>query len=182
MAIIFNGTSVTRVIKDGVDIDVLKYGNVEVFRKRKLTINFTGAYDAQYSTYPLIIRSTNVAAVSVYGSSVTKEIYIPHGDTVYIDLTKYVQYGTARNRPFYDESYFSLEYPGMDLNIPPERDFSGYNGFAFTMDKDIVINPTTTNAKMGKLTDTTEGSRTYAWVEFYAKTTNALTNARIVKL
>lgn len=185
MAIIFGGRRITRIIKDGVDIDVLKFGNAEVYRKRKLTINFKGANNARYGTYPLTVWSTGSDHTEIYGVNTTKEIYVPDGDRVYISLNNYRLYGADRNLSFYEESYFSMmmptssnQYTSVDIN--PDRDFLDYQGFSFTMDKDVIIDPY--GANMGNIRDITEGTKTYAFVEFSAKSNVALTDLKAAKL
>lgn len=151
MALIFNGTTVKKVIKDGANVGILKYGNTEVFRNRLLRINYIGHQMATTSDYPLIIRSPSIEPVAIYGASVTKDIYIPDGETVYIDFrqsiikawnsfhvsgdygSEYVEYWTSHgsSRPY------SFTY----WDIYPITDGGNNNALAFTMDKDYTFNP-----------------------------------------
>lgn len=180
MPLKFNGTNITRVFKDGVDINVLKFGNTEVFRKRKLTINFTGANNARYGTYPLVIRSASITPVSIYGANVTKEIYIPNGETVYIDLRNYIQYKNDNGNSFEAESVLFLEWSGRSFYVGlPSSD--NINAFSFTMDKDIVLNPIS-GQHMGNLNQEREEGRYWSLVEFYANTTSTLTNPQAISL
>ena len=132
MPIKFNGTTITKVIKDGITLDVVKFGNTIVHQNRKLIIHYIGYGDAASSTYPIYIRSNTIGSVAVYGASMNKEIYIPNGERVTIDASSFINYRT-------DIPRVSHEFVVEDNNRYSIQSTDKYK-LTFTMDKDITFN------------------------------------------
>lgn len=139
MPIIFNGTTVNKIIKDGVDLDALNFGNTQVFTKRALTINFKGLHDAQSSSYPIYIKSPSINDEAFYGATKSKTLYIPNGETVTIDASSYRNYRTDIS----NLSYSFAVTNGKNYGEAGRFDIHSNTKYklSFTMDRDITLDP-----------------------------------------
>ena len=155
MGVTFNNDSKSLLTYNNETLDFVVFNGDVVYEKLALVIFFTGKYDAKSSNYPIYIYSNTLPQQSIYGENQTFTFWIPKGDRVTLDFSKYRQYYTSQlpyESDLDDGDVFCVDIAGLSQNYRIFYDCRlsnpAYNNpnydkskITFTMDKTIYVHP-----------------------------------------
>ena len=188
MAIEYNDSPMSVITFNDEILDEVYFNDRAVYEKLPITFFFTGKHDAIYSNYPLYVYSDTLSQQSIYGANETFTFWIPRGDRVTLDFSKYKQYYTSQlpyGSDLDDNLIFGVDIAGLSQNYRIIYDPNAYNPsslpnynktkITFTMDKAIYVYPYEFEygmidlGCMGDLYTRTSGSKRSTYAIFEAK-------------